>query len=191
MRCICRLRAGAHHPFGGEEGGHIDTFLGCRWKERLARVSLFGRKNIHERWGWLIHKNKLFLRESIVINRVFVFFALQQLYISWIDTTTLNETTYKRYGSVYPWPLNHIQCWRKRRSVLNKLKIFGWANYTNDQVLKKVEKCCVTLSEKLGKNQYFYGDRFVIDLCAQHNCQIHFITIIHHRLITVPLNWMR
>lgn len=44
--------------------------------------------------------------------------------------------------------------------MVNKLKVFGWANYTNEQVVRKVEKCCHTLSEKLGRNQYFYGDRY-------------------------------
>lgn len=76
-----------------------------------------------------------------------------------MDKQTLNEITYKRYGSVYPWPLNHIQNWRKRRHVVNKLKVFNWASYTNEQVVKKVRKCCATLTEKLGKNKYFYGDR--------------------------------
>lgn len=75
-----------------------------------------------------------------------------------MDEQTLNEVTYKRYGSVYPWPLSSIQCWRKRRQVINKLNVFNWASYTNEQVVKKVRKCCVTLTEKLGKNEYFYGD---------------------------------
>jgi len=85
-------------------------------------------------------------------------FTCAELYVSWIDSKTLNETTYKRYGSVYPWPLNRLQSWRKRRHVVNKLTLFGWAKYTNEQVLRKVEKCCITLTEKLGKNHYFYGD---------------------------------
>lgn len=101
--------------------------------------------------GWLR------TRLNTIISCCFVW----QLYVSWIDSQTLNETTYKRYGSVYPWPLNHLQSWRKRRHVVNKLKLFGWAKYTNEQVLKKVEKCCITLTEKLGKNLYFYGDRWV------------------------------
>lgn len=78
-----------------------------------------------------------------------------------MDKQTLNEITYKRYGSVYPWPLNHMQNWRKRRHIENKLKIFNWASYTSEQVVKKVRKCCMTLTEKLGPNKYFYGDTYV------------------------------
>lgn len=88
-----------------------------------------------------------------------VWFFFRQLYICWMDRQTLEEVTYKRYGSVYPWPLNHIQNWRKRQAVVKKLKVFNWASYTNEQVVKKVRKCCAFLKEKLGDNQYFYGDR--------------------------------
>lgn len=90
----------------------------------------------------------------------FLFHTIQ-LYICWMDKQTLHEVTYKRYGSVYPWPLNHIQNWRKRRHIENKLKIFNWASYTSEQVVKKVRKCCSTLTEKLGPNKYFYGDTYV------------------------------
>lgn len=76
-----------------------------------------------------------------------------------MDRQTLEEVTYKRYGSVHPWPLNYIQNWRKRHAVVKKLKVFNWASYTNEQVVKKVRKCCAFLKEKLGDNQYFYGDR--------------------------------
>lgn len=76
-----------------------------------------------------------------------------------MDKQTLEEITYKRYGSVYPWPLNHIQNWRKRRAIVNKLQVFSWALYTNEQVTKKVKKCCEFLREKLGDNKYFYGDK--------------------------------
>ena len=82
-----------------------------------------------------------------------------QLYMSWVDKETLNQITYKRYGSVYPFPLNHIQNWRKRRQVLRKLEVFGWSEYSREKVVKKVEKCCSTLAEKLGQHHYFYGDR--------------------------------
>lgn len=78
-----------------------------------------------------------------------------------MDKQTLEEVTYKRNGSVHPFPLNHIQNWRKRQHVINKLKVFNWASYTNEQVIKKVRKCCVFLKDKLGNNQYFYGDRLV------------------------------
>lgn len=76
-----------------------------------------------------------------------------------MDKQTLEEVTYRRYGSVYPWPLNYIQNWHKRSAVVKKLKVFNWASYTNEQVIKKVRKCCAFLKDKLGTNHYFYGDR--------------------------------
>lgn len=84
-----------------------------------------------------------------------------------MDKQTLEEVTYKRYGSVYPWPLNHIQNLRKRNAVVRKLKVFNWASYTNEQVVKKVRKCCAFLKEKLGDNQYFYGDRWAYNFQRQ------------------------
>lgn len=80
-----------------------------------------------------------------------------------MDKQTLEEVTYRRYGSVHPWPLNQIQNWRKRNAVVKKLKVFNWASYTNEQVVKKVRKCCAFLKEKLGDNQYFYGDRYELN----------------------------
>lgn len=90
---------------------------------------------------------------------IFFFFGHKKLYICWMDKQTLEEVTYKRYGSVYPRPLNYIQNWRKRNAVVRKLKVFNWASYTNEQVIKKVRKCCAFLKDKLGTNQYFYGER--------------------------------
>lgn len=100
-----------------------------------------------------------------------------------MDKQTLEEVTYKRYGSVYPWPLNHIQNWRKRSAVVKKLKVFNWASYTNEQVIKKVRKCCAFLKDKLGTNQYFYGDRYDQFVCSvlkifQKNLLLSFFLII-------------
>lgn len=104
-------------------------------------------------------------QSSISMEIISLHFYFDQLYICWLDKQTLQEITCKRYGSVYPWPLNHIQNWRKRRHIENKLKVFNWASYTSEQVVKKVRKCCVTLTEKLGPNKYFYGDTYVRRLC--------------------------
>lgn len=96
-----------------------------------------------------------------LIAGLLLFFYVFKLYICWMDKQTLEEVTYRRYGSVHPWPLNQIQNWRKRNAVVKKLKVFNWASYTNEQVVKKVRKCCAFLKEKLGDNQYFYGDRYI------------------------------
>lgn len=80
--------------------------------------------------------------------------------MNWVDKENLNGVTYARNGSVYPWPLNHVQNWRKRRHFLRLLEVYGWNNFQEDVVHEKVRKCCETLSEKLGNKQYFYGDRY-------------------------------
>lgn len=83
------------------------------------------------------------------------------MYISWQDQKVLEEVTYKRNGAVYPWPLNHIQNWRKRRHFLNLLDVYEWKDLHIDEVVEKVEKCCETLCERLGDKEYFYGNRLV------------------------------
>jgi hypothetical protein len=57
-----------------------------------------------------------------------------QLYITWCDKTTLQEVTKPRFGSVLPWPLNHIITWQKRGQVVKKLGVLGWAYKTLDEV---------------------------------------------------------
>lgn len=79
--------------------------------------------------------------------------------MNWVDKKNLNQVTYVRNGSVYPWPLNYIQNWRKKRHFLRLLDVYGWRNYQLDDVLEKARKCLETLSEKLGNKQYFYGDK--------------------------------
>ncbi|KAK7792350.1 hypothetical protein R5R35_009958 [Gryllus longicercus] len=82
-----------------------------------------------------------------------------ELYVTWCDPTTLNEVTKPRYGSVFPWPLNHIQCWQKRTQVLKKLSILGWAQKSLDEVYSEIESCCNALSQRLEDQKYFFGDR--------------------------------
>jgi hypothetical protein len=57
-----------------------------------------------------------------------------QLYITWCDKTTLQEVTKPRFGSVLPWPLNHILAWQKRSQVVKKLGVLGWGLKTLDEV---------------------------------------------------------
>ena len=70
-----------------------------------------------------------------------------QLYISWADDVTVSEVTYPRYGSVYPWPLNTILSWQKKRAVTKKLSALGWMAKSLDEVYAEVERCCQALSE--------------------------------------------
>lgn len=71
----------------------------------------------------------------------------------------MHNITLPRNGWAYPWPLNFIQNWKKRRHFLKLLDVYGWRNLKKDEVIEKVRKCCETLSEKLGDKEYFYGHR--------------------------------
>lgn len=81
-----------------------------------------------------------------------------ELYVCWLDEETYNEITRVRHGSVYPWPLNHIQNWSKYQSVAKSLKVYKWYNKTLNDVYQEVENCCQALSDRLGDSKYFFGD---------------------------------
>lgn len=76
-----------------------------------------------------------------------------------MDETVLHTVTYPRNGCVFPFPLNHIQNWRKRRNVLKQLSINEWKDKKMDEVEEDVTKCCDALSTKLADKKYFYGDK--------------------------------
>lgn len=82
-----------------------------------------------------------------------------EAFVSWNDDTTLNEVTKKRYGSVYPWPLNSILCWQKRGQVMRRLKALNWSKKSMSDVLNEVENCCQALSERLDNQKYFFNNR--------------------------------
>lgn len=86
-------------------------------------------------------------------------FTNAELYISWVDKNVLEKVTYPRNGSVYPWPLNHYQNWKKRNAILKQLAIYEWKDMTIYDVVGRVHKCCEALSEKLDNNQFFYGNK--------------------------------
>lgn len=82
-----------------------------------------------------------------------------ELYICWANDETYHEVTRLRYGSVYPWPLNHVLCFRKRRQILAKLSVSEWSEKTLEEVFDEVQSCCAALSERLGQHNYFFGDK--------------------------------
>ncbi|XP_067003916.1 metaxin-2 [Anabrus simplex] len=85
--------------------------------------------------------------------------ANAELYVCWCDSTTRNEVTKARYGSVFPWPLNHILTWQKKNQVTKRLSILGWSQKSLQEVYKEVESCCTALSERLDNKEYFFGDK--------------------------------
>ena len=82
-----------------------------------------------------------------------------ELYISWVDSVTLEEVTKPRYGSVYPWPLSTILNWQKKNAVLKKLGALGWTGKKVEDVYSEMETCCRALSERLENSPYFFGNR--------------------------------
>ncbi|XP_060536369.1 metaxin-2 [Cylas formicarius] len=81
-----------------------------------------------------------------------------ELYICWVDKETYSEVTSVRHGSVYPWPLNHLQNYEKRRQVIKKLKALDWYYKTLPEVLQEVEICCEALSVRLDNKSYFFDE---------------------------------
>ncbi|XP_007190485.1 metaxin-2 isoform X2 [Globicephala melas] len=84
-------------------------------------------------------------------------FVKAKLYLQWCDEATVGEITHARYGSPYPWPLNHILAYQKQWEVKRKMKAIGWGNKTLDQVLEDVDQCCQALSQRLGTQPYFFN----------------------------------
>ncbi|KAB0804790.1 hypothetical protein PPYR_01760 [Photinus pyralis] len=80
-----------------------------------------------------------------------------ELYLCWCDKETYNEVTKPRNGSVYPWPLNHLQTWTKKSHVIKRLKMMGWFSKTIDQVYHEVENCCQALADRLEGKEFFFG----------------------------------
>ncbi|CAH1108523.1 unnamed protein product [Psylliodes chrysocephalus] len=81
---------------------------------------------------------------------------MAELYICWVDDETYNEVTTARNGSVYPWPLNHIQNRNKRSQVIKKLKTLGWYNKKLEDVYSEVETCCESLQTRLDGKRFFF-----------------------------------
>lgn len=85
-------------------------------------------------------------------------FTNAELYLCWVDDKVRNEITNERYGSPYEWPLNQIQCWRKKREVRSRLEIEDWYDMSLSQVAEEIKYKCVELSEKLQDKPYFNGN---------------------------------
>ncbi|KAK3085877.1 hypothetical protein FSP39_009965 [Pinctada imbricata] len=83
-----------------------------------------------------------------------------QAYIAMVHNILDNvETTRPRYGSIHPWPLNWIIPLIKQREIKSKLDSIGWCKKTEEEVDEEVRSCCQALSERLGDQDYFFGDQ--------------------------------
>ncbi|XP_067138262.1 metaxin-2-like [Centruroides vittatus] len=82
-----------------------------------------------------------------------------ELYVSWCHNATVNEKTKPRCLSVYSWPLNYFLYWQKKSVMKSKLASNHWLDKTLDEVYEEVTSCCHALSERLGKQTYFFGTK--------------------------------
>lgn len=87
-------------------------------------------------------------------------FTMAELYISFVVDRVYDDITAPRNGCVFPWPLNKMQNFSKRRQALKLLKVYEWDNMAIEDVIEKVKKCCETLQAKLQDTEgpYFYGE---------------------------------
>lgn len=78
-----------------------------------------------------------------------------ELYLQGCDEATVGDTTNVRYS--YHWCFKHSLVYQKQQEVKYKMKATGWVNKTLDQVLEDVDHCCQALSQRLGKQPYFFN----------------------------------
>jgi len=82
-----------------------------------------------------------------------------ELYVSWHHQPTYEEVTAPRYGSPHPWPLSKLLPVARQRKVARRLQHLGWADKPLGAVYGEVERCCLALSQRLGQQTYFFGDK--------------------------------
>ncbi|KAM7357669.1 metaxin-2 [Cochliomyia hominivorax] len=88
-------------------------------------------------------------------------FTMAELYISFAVDRVYEEVTAPRNGCVFPWPLNKMQNFAKKRHAKKLLKVYQWDEITIDEVIDKVKKCCENLQFKLEetKGPFFFGEK--------------------------------
>ncbi|XP_075218438.1 metaxin-2 isoform X2 [Lycorma delicatula] len=83
-----------------------------------------------------------------------------ELYITWCDPEVYDKVTWPRNSSVYPWPLCYILTYNKRQRILKRLKALHWYDKKSlEDVYVEVYNCCKALSDRLGDQNFFFGDK--------------------------------
>lgn len=80
-------------------------------------------------------------------------------YLAWVPSEVSEQVTKPRYGSMHPWPLDKILPLKKQLEVKQRLASVEWANKTFDEVCDEVLTCCQALSERLDRQDFFFGKR--------------------------------
>lgn len=91
------------------------------------------------------------LAENVFVNAV--------LYVLWCDSETYRKVTQVRNGSPYRWPLSKLIPLKKYYEVKRLLQSLGWTKKSLSEVYDSVDTCCQSLSEKLGDQRFFFGEK--------------------------------
>ncbi|XP_045223241.1 metaxin-2 isoform X1 [Macaca fascicularis] len=151
IKVVCRANAEYMSPSGKVPFIHV----GNQVVSELGPIVQFVKAKGHSLSDGLgeVQKAEMKAYMELVNNMLLT----AELYLQWCDEATVGEITHARYGSPYPWPLNHILAYQKQWEVKRKMKAIGWGKKTLDQVLEDVDQCCQALSQRLGTQPYFFN----------------------------------
>ncbi|XP_030890608.1 metaxin-2 isoform X2 [Leptonychotes weddellii] len=151
IKVVCRANAEYMSPSGKVPFIHV----GNQVVSELGPIVQFVKAKGHSLSDGLDEVQKAEMKAYMeLVNNMLL---TAELYLQWCDEATVGEITHARYGSPYPWPLNHILAYQKQWEVKRKMKAIGWGNKTLDQVLEDVDQCCQALSQRLGTQPYFFN----------------------------------
>ncbi|KAL0626304.1 Metaxin-2 [Plecturocebus cupreus] len=151
IKVVCRANAEYMSPSGKVPFIHV----GNQVVSELGPIVQFVKAKGHSLSDGLDEVQKAEMKAYMeLVNNMLL---TAELYLQWCDEATVGEITHARYGSPYPWPLNHILAYQKQWEVKRKMKAIGWGKKTLDQVLEDVDQCCQALSQRLGTQPYFFN----------------------------------
>lgn len=82
-----------------------------------------------------------------------------QNYLIWCDNDTYTNITKPRYGSVHPFPLNHILPYSRRQTVIKRLRALGWYEKSLDKV-QNINLIIIDQGWKKEKTKYCTNTNF-------------------------------
>ncbi|XP_045151816.1 metaxin-2 isoform X1 [Echinops telfairi] len=151
IKVVCRSNAEYMSPSGKVPFIHV----GNQVVSELGPIVQFVKAKGHSLSDGLDEVQKAEMKAYMeLVNNMLL---TAELYLQWCDEATVREITYARYGSPYPWPLNHVLAYQKQWEIKRKMKAIGWGSKTLDQVLEDVDQCCQALSQRLGTQPYFFN----------------------------------
>lgn len=79
-------------------------------------------------------------------------------YVSWVRDETYDRYTRPRFSVPFPWPLNHLLSYQRRRKERQALAAMQWADKSFDEVVDELDSCCQALSERLEAQDFLCAD---------------------------------